>query len=233
MPMPILTLEPQQDSYISGTNRSLNFGSDPFVVHDVVYAGGTKVNWRRAIVNFDVSALGGTIIASAKLVRKIYTITNPGRAAVITRCTRPSQWTEDGVTWNTYDGVNAWTNPGGDTDDVGPPARIDYTEALDVGTHELSGLKPFVDDALANRGGIVALITHLADEAPEVTTQFAWRSKEHGADIWRLVIDFEQPNRGRRGGRRSPLARGAGAAQPARTARPAAPQGGARPARPA
>jgi hypothetical protein len=86
--------------------------------------------------------------------------------------------------------VDDWTLVGGDFDDTGPPAVITYTEATGTGSHEILGLKPFVEDALDNRDGIVSIITRLTDEAPETDTQYVWASKDYGSDIWHLVIDY-------------------------------------------
>ena len=185
-----LTVDATIDSFMSETEADGNNGDQDFMVHDVVYSGEMKLQWRRSIVNFDVSALAGATINSAKLTRHIWSITNGGQSARLSRCTRPADWTEGGVTWNKYDGANSWTNGGGDVDDTGPPAKVDYTEPTATGDHDVTGLEAFVTDALDNRANIVPLITRLVDEDPGVTTQYAWRSIEYGSDIWRLVIDY-------------------------------------------
>lgn len=233
--METITIPAARDSYLSQVQDTTNFGAGTFVVHDVMYAGGTKTQWRRGIVNFDVSALaGGAQIIAAKLVRELTVIVNPGRQAILSRCTRPADWLENEVTWTWYRVGAAWTHGGGDYDDAGPPAAVTYTEAASTGVHELPGLAAFVTDALANRGGIVSLITRLADEDPDVTTQYGWHSREAGAQGWRLVIDyvpFSEP--GHRSLVAGPLAAGEGSmrpAQPAGAMRPARP---GRPARPA
>ena len=220
-----LTVEAVIDSVMNQKKPNTNYGSNPAITHQVTYDITGKSAWFRSIGNFDVSALAGASILSAKLVREVYSVSNGGKEARVSRCTRPSQWTEGGVTWNMYDGVNNWTNVGGDLDDTGPPAAITYIEPFVAGTHEVLGLKGFVEDALANRGGIVSIITRLLDEDPGVTTQYLWRSKEYGSNVWRLVVDYStsEPRRSVQAGS---LARGAPAARPGR------PSGATRPTPP-
>ena len=227
--MPQLIVEAVIDSIMNQKRPNDNYGANVAITHQLTYDFTGKTAWYRGIGNFDVSALAGATIVDAKLVRELYSISNGGKDAKVSRCTRPAQWTENGVTWFKYDGVNNWTNEGGDKDDIGPPAAITYTEPSAVGTHELPGLKPFVEDALANRGGIVSIITHLVDENPGVTTQYLWRSRDYGSSIWRLVIDYAtaEPRRSVQRAasrRRAPTARPTQPAQPAAGARPARPQ---------
>jgi hypothetical protein len=233
-----LTVEADIDAYMMGAPpelKDVNFGDVTTIRLGISYDGGVKSFWYRPIGNFDVSALAEASLNSAKLVREMSFATSGGVASKLSRCTRPAAWTEDGVTWNKYDGTNDWTAGGGDFDDTGPPAVIDYTEPSGAGTHELAGLLGFVQDALDNRNGIVSIIIRLADESPGVSQRFDWRSKEYGSDIWRLVIDYTPPavpNPGRRGIGPSPLARGAPDLRPVRAARPTRAASGAGPARP-
>lgn len=227
--MPTLVLQPTIDSYMSGVQTGTNFGGSTQIIHGLVYSGGTKLQWRRGIVNFDVSALSGAIITSAKLVREVLSVSGAGGVgARLSRCTRPAQWTESGVTWNMYDGVNLWTVGGGDLDDDAP-GKIDYSEPSATGDHEIAGLEGYIADALANRGGIVSIITRLQNETPGVTQELNWWSRE-GANPWRLVVDNERPAPGRRSARPDRAVQTAGVrpsapARPAATGRPARPFG--------
>ena len=189
--MPELIFETVSDALMNQKKPNQNYGGNATMTHQVSYDVTGKVAWYRTIGNFHVSPLAGSKVNAAKLVREIYSITNGGQNARLSRCTRPAEWTEGGVTWNTYDGVNDWSNVGGDHDETGPPAAISYTEPTVVGVHEIAGLKDLVEDALANRGGVVSLITFLADEDPGMTTQYLWRSKEYGSAVWRLVVDHQ------------------------------------------
>lgn len=226
------SFEAVADSYINKLLETDNFGSDTFVRHGPIYGGGDKATLERGIVNFDVSSLAGATINSAKMVREIWSIANGGQGGQLSRCTRPAGWVESEVTWLEYSNGNAWTEAGGDFDDTGPPAKITYTEPASTGTHEVTGLKDFVEDALDNRSGIVSLITRLVDEIQSETTSYFWRSKEYGSNIWRLVIDYTPvlpTSPGRRSRRRTAFGSGAQAASPAQ---PATGIGPARPHRP-
>lgn len=188
--MATLTVYASIDSTMKEQDPDTAFGGSISITHGVMYLAGVKLEWNRGIGNFDVSALEGETINSAKLVREITQINGaPGFNAKLSRCTRWDTWTEM-ATWNDYAWTLPWTTGGGDYDDTGPPAAIVYAEAVATGEHEIAGLKPFVEDALDNRDGIVSLITRLDAEAPEVSRRITWRSKNYGSDIWRLVIDY-------------------------------------------
>jgi len=186
-----LTIFAGIDSYMEGiTNPNVNYGSDTQIRLGASYVV-SKTTLHRGIGNFDVSALAGEPIVSAKMVRHIVAVTNGGFASKLSRCTRPATWTEAGVTWNKYDGVTNWTAGGGDFDDTGPPAKVDYTEPTAIGLHEIVGLESFVEDALANRGGIVSLILRATNEAPGATQKLAWYAKESGVTYrWQLVVAY-------------------------------------------
>ena len=217
--MATLTVPATIDSYMSEAQRTTNFGAAPYAIHDVFYVGGAKIQWRRGIGNFDVSELAGATIDSAKLVRGVLYLVNGGYQAILSRCTRPADWAEHEVTWEQYRAGVPWTIVGGDFDDTGPPAALRYTEPSDLGEHEVPGLEPFVTDALENRNGMVSLITRLANEAPGVSTQSGWHTREAGSQGWRLIIDYSPavpPSPGRRSPQRS---RRAPATHPARPAK--------------
>ena len=66
-----------------------------------------------------------------------------------TRCTR--DWTEATATWNTYDGTNPWTTPGGDYDDTFAIERTITTN------HNIIDITALVRDAVLNRSQILNL----------------------------------------------------------------------------
>jgi hypothetical protein len=193
-----LVIQCASDAYLQTPQQDTNFGGDSLVLIGPAYFGAAKQFADRPIANFDVSALAGATIVAAKLVRNIFSIDGGGFAAHVYRCTRPSAWTENGVTWKKYDGVNEWTAHGGDWD-ASTPAPLAYNEATSFGTNEIAGLAPFVTDALELRGGIVSIIMKADDELPGGTHTVAWNAR-HNSPGWQLVVDYEPPNRGRRGG---------------------------------
>lgn len=201
--MTLVTVPVQIDNSMDGVKKDINYGAAPALEIGPVFVN-SKSKLRRAIGNFDVSDLQGLTINAAQLERVYSGASGPAFAATIRRCTRPAQWTEDGCTWNKYDGVNDWTDPGGDVDNT-TPTPIGYTEPTSYPyPFVTTGFKAFVEDALANRSGIVSLIIRADDEDPGSTRWRAWRSKERAnEDIWRLVIDYVsvgQPTMRRWGG---------------------------------
>jgi hypothetical protein len=216
-----LIVNPAIDSTMDYVSLDTNYGQSSTIGQGVLIAGGQKGALRRAIANFDVSAIPvAAVITQAKLQRTL-TLADPSPHSVrIARCTRPTQWTENGVTWNKYDGVNAWTTGGGDYDDA-TPAAVSYVEAVAPGPHEITGLGGFVRDALDLRNGIVSLLLRNGNEAPAVSERSTWLA----ATFWHLVIDY---NVTAEPGRRSALV----AARSRRPSAPRAPPGGRRPSRP-
>lgn len=228
--MPELSFAPVRDSKLQGipvSTQQFNYGNALTLRHIILFAGEDKSTWERSIVEFDVSQLASATVLAATLVREITALSNGGHQVKISRCTRPGAWVENQVTWLKYKTGSDWTASGGDFDDSGPPAALVYTEPTTTGEHEVAGLRPFVRDALENHGGIVSLMTRLADEAPTVDTGAAWNSRER-APGWRLVVEFALPDAGRRSirpGRHRPPA--------IRAASPGLPRSAARPTRPA
>ncbi len=187
--MPQLAVTSAKDSSMNGPSPDTNYGASDTISMGILIAGGSKSQLFRAIVNFDLAALpAGAVVQSAKMQRALTLIDPDGHACRILRCVRASQWTENGVTWNKYDGVNPWTAAGGDWD-ASTPAPISYIEPLALGVHEIYGLGQFVSDAIAQRGGIVSLIMKNDDEAPNRSQRSQWLA----GSFWKLVIDYNQP----------------------------------------
>ena len=67
--MATLTLEPSIDSEMCQPQPDSNYGGGDACSHRIIYLGEVKLDWKRAIANFDVSALAGATMESAKLER--------------------------------------------------------------------------------------------------------------------------------------------------------------------
>lgn len=222
-----LTVTPTIDSYMNFISPDTNYGSDTQIKQGVFIAGANKQYLNRAIVNFDVSAISSqAVITQAKMQRNLSLVENTNQSVRIARCTRPTEWTQSGVTWNKYDGVNNWVTGGGEYDDV-TPAAVSYVEAGQIGLHEIFGLGGFVEDALTNRAGIVSLIFRNEDEAPTETQRSTWLA----GSFWKLIIDY---NLSGELGRLDPSGEGPGpgARRPVRPRRPVSPSEGRLPALP-
>jgi hypothetical protein len=187
----VVTVYCVSDSMMDAVNVDANFGASDFLNVGVLYFGAGKTGNYRAIGTFDLSSLMGAVVNAAELHRQVSGVYGGGFAAHIGRCTRPGTWTEGGVTWNKYDGVSAWSTGGGDIDGG---LDLAYTEAGATGDHVITGLKALVDDALANRAGVAAVILR-TDVDPGVTAYITYRSREDvGGVNWRLVVDYTLPS---------------------------------------
>jgi len=112
--MSTLTIQPAtSDSYLSQVSPYTNHGSDT----DILVGDGTAHSAHRGILGFDFSALAsGSLISDAVLGMYYFQAQRgdpTGRTYWAYRITQKN-WTQTGVTWNKYDGTNAWNTAGGD-----------------------------------------------------------------------------------------------------------------------
>lgn len=198
------------DALIEGVaSPTLNFGNEVVVIVQVAYSGEDKTIRMRGLGNFDVSPIAADTINSASLwLYHSVVVRNNGNPNIfVQRCTRPSTWVEDEVTWEEYSSGNAWTAEGGDVDAV-TPTKVDVVLPGSTGWQEITGLEGHVTDAIANRGNIVSLLLNLEDEDPGAGVGNHWNSKENGSNTWYLSVDytpaspagipFERPSRQQR-----------------------------------
>jgi len=219
--MPQLIVTPTIDSTMDYGSPDTNFGQSGTISQGVLIAGGSKNAVRRAIANFDVSPIPiSAVIAQARMRRAISLADVSQHSVRIARCARPAQWTENGVTWNRYDGTNAWITGGGEYDDL-TPAAVSFVEAVAPGQHEIAGLAGFVRDALDLRSGVVSVVLRNENEAPLVSERSNWLA----GTFWELIIDYNvTADPGRRSAIDDDSARSG--------TRPSVPSEGQRPARP-
>ncbi|MGI9232620.1 MAG: DNRLRE domain-containing protein, partial [Woeseiaceae bacterium] len=139
-------------------------GKDTYIEGDPGHTGHNKGNDNelrtssltgkeyRALLQFDLSGLPPTAtIQSATLELYLNSATS---ADVVEAHRLLRDWTESGVTWDTYDGANSWATPGGDydpgitasflADSIGPKS-LDITETA----------KAWVEGSLPNYGLIL------------------------------------------------------------------------------
>ena len=182
------------DSFMDYLNPTANWGTHTEVYQGPLYVAGGKASLYRGIGNFDVSSIASKTIISAFLRRQLQNAEGAPYDIKISRCTRPSTWTETGVTWNKYDWTNNWTSGGGDFDDT-TPAAVTFTETA-PGNFDIPGLKNHVTDAIANRSNIVSLILRNVDENPGVTKLSLWYSSESTiGTLWSLVVEWDANSR--------------------------------------
>jgi hypothetical protein len=164
------TFNPTIDSFMDLENPASNNGGSATLLLGSRYFGSTKTQLGRVIYNFNVSALVG-LYASIDAAQLELTFvgsagaTNPDPAlSTLYRCTRPATVTENGVTWDKYDGSNAWTTGGGDYD-ASTPTPVAFNIASGATSATITGLLAFVTDAITNRSNIVSLIHRIDDES--------------------------------------------------------------------
>lgn len=107
------TIQPSsQDSFINAGFTGLNYGDST----TILVRAQSSTEAYHGLVQFDLSFIpaGSTIIsATLKLYYCNWGTNNPaGRTIAAYRLTQ--SWDEDSVTWNRYDGTNAWATAGGD-----------------------------------------------------------------------------------------------------------------------
>jgi outer membrane protein assembly factor BamB len=87
---------------------------------------------QRALVRFDLSATGLNSNTAVKTSTLNLVPTSPlfiSRSQEVHRITGATDWTEGGVTWNTRDGVTAWSTAGGDFDPTATDTQPSGTTA--------------------------------------------------------------------------------------------------------
>jgi hypothetical protein len=164
------------DSFMDAQDQDANYGLSDLELGEAYL--NDKSQGRRIIFNFDVAPLSGRTITSASLQFLVTATFGPAADAGIVRCAKPAIWVETEVTWNDYASGLPWTTVNGGGDFSGTPEALGFTTYTSTGFKEITGLKDFVDDALANRDGIVSLIIKHIEEEPEFTTKNVWRSSE-------------------------------------------------------
>lgn len=196
------------------------------------FLGGSKSMWRRPIIDWNLygAPLEGRplnaadIITQADIIIDAQSITGgSGFASTVERITR-TDWSEPEARWDRYRiGLN-WTTAGGDVD-AATPAAVPFVSPITVPAEfTIPDMLGFVEDAIANRAGVVRARLRKVDES--VATSFFFTA----IDI-RLRVAYVSPEprpmmlpaRDRRG------ANGALVAQPSRPSQPSRPATPTRP----
>jgi len=177
----VRTVHPVADAAIFGAPLDLQddnygFGTDASEV--ITYLGPDKSSWTRTITRYDLrSFIGNTFSAATLSLHKFNIMPTPGTIRIL-RCTRPEDWLESQVTWLSFATGSPWSSPGGDYDSLGPPGPLDAPNPSSSGYHHITGLLPFVEDALANRSGWLSFIIKLNAENPPDATGTSWLTRE-------------------------------------------------------
>ena len=158
-----------KDSYIEGDSgkQDNNNGDD-----DRLKTNSDASELYRALIQFEISSIpAGMTVFSALLNLELFS--DSGSASVVEAYGLTQSWTEDGVTWEAYDGPNFWITPGGDYD----PLRVASFVASGTGlksTDFAPLVQSWVDGTKPNYG-IILLSTPEAGD-----NEKRYYSSEHG-----------------------------------------------------
>jgi hypothetical protein len=142
------------DSYMSAGSPTNNYGTNTRM-SVTGYADQGATNVQRGLVKFDVSSIpSGTTIARATLYLYSYQVT--GSTGYYGAYALTRNFTANGVTWNTYDGTNAWTTAGGDfngtADGTSPKQSVaNVWYAFDV----TSRVQQWINNPSSNYGWVI------------------------------------------------------------------------------
>jgi hypothetical protein len=151
-------------AYVDSNSPDTNYGSSQGMHSQYVRSGKQQPEVKqRTIMDADLSSVpvGSTIQPSSKLELYVYFV-RATWPCTLHRVAQPA-WTENGVTWNAYDGVNDWASPGGD---YSTPA-VPFTFPSATGWLTITGadLAAFLQDALDNRAGIARMLIRVDAES--------------------------------------------------------------------
>jgi len=119
-----------KDSWILNVSANTNYGSNPSF-----RIGATTYNYYKALLYFNLSDIKDNATFSDAILgvncKTTHDFDDPQGNYYLCRLLR-ANWTENGVTWNKYDGVNEWTTGGASSD------GNDYTSI-----YQLTKVAPF------------------------------------------------------------------------------------------
>lgn len=152
--MTVTAFNPSADTYLSEAAPTADLGSNVgLTIGCLQVTGQDKSN--RGVLQFDLSSLAGQFVTGATLTLSdaaggVIPSTSTFNAYRITQSDL-----SDAGNWNTYDGTNAWTALGGDYSLTGGASTTLADAASDL---VFSDLTTLVNDAIANRSGILRLL---------------------------------------------------------------------------
>lgn len=177
--MPNVCLFPVKDSFMNQPSPDTNYGNSPGMYLGITYIEGSKSGYWRVIMHFTIPAevaLGEVYLGLLCLFQM--NVANGGVNTTFSRVTKTG-WTELGVTYHKYDGVNLWDMEGGDSDTPTITVPLPPTGSCSW-TVDITDL---VKDAITNRGRELHFMAILANEDPGVNTYATWLSKDQ-SDVY-------------------------------------------------
>jgi hypothetical protein len=150
----LVTLSATADAWLFQWTPNTNYGTSLDIE---IYPWSSPGVNRRGIIRFDLTGVPSTAsILSARVFLLEAGTMGFDRTIAFHRVTR--SWTEGGVSWNRYDGVNSWTSPGGDYAIV-PTATANVVWGggpLDWDSWDVTAdVQAFVSGTLTNDGWLI------------------------------------------------------------------------------
>lgn len=188
------------DARLNSGAATTNYGSlNVMVVGETVT---DTTNYQSiGIIKFDLSSIPSTaIVTSASLyLTHVSKDASQTRTMYVLRCLR--DWTEAGVTWNKYDGVNNWGTSGGlntstdiDVVNVWGSRSISSSEAdgEKEWTLSITEMQKFINGTYSNYGWF------LTYNMTQFNDYHQWASSDHATSSYRprLVIEYTIPSGG-------------------------------------
>jgi YD repeat-containing protein len=171
------------DTYLSSDNPTASYGTNPTVAAGFGIHGGTFGHDHRALLKFDVAGAvpADSVVFSAQLGMYAERKENANLGALRVR-EAARAWTQ-GATWNTYDGVNPWTTPGGD---AGSFASLGVEPG--VGWNYWKDLQPmaerWVEGSSTNNGLLVERCCASPDNVTDFTSTNGAQAQWPFLQVW-------------------------------------------------
>ena len=162
------TFNPDADAFIQSNNATTNYGTNVFFKLGEVGSGG---NAKHGVMEFDLSSITDTTdIVSANLT--LVSLSAYGAVTKTMTVARLDQsFTEGGVTWNTYNGSDAWPEGAGAAGDAdtGLPT---YSITVGEDTDQVIDIVELVKDAINKRSGTLRLVFYMTTTGSNSNNNF-------------------------------------------------------------
>lgn len=155
------------DTFMSSAEATTNYGTTA-----VFAAGNDGVRSQRTLIKWDLSSIPGNAIVSSATLSIFVAVDASNNARTLRAYRVLRAWTEDGATWNKYDGSSDWgtagcantstdreaTDIGTASIDASPPVGTEYQISLTA-----SKVQEWISGALTNNGLLLQADTENAD----------------------------------------------------------------------
>jgi hypothetical protein len=164
-----------RDAYINSSLPAANFGTDLFITAGWSSSQGAEF---RGLISFDTSYIMPSNVKVKEAYLTLHVDTSSSGSAAVMAFALTRGFLEAGVSWNAYDGINTWTNPGAAGDYNTIP--ISNSQEVDPGkdTVVFTLDNSFVANMLQNPGQYPGIILKASQLSGENTAVFY--SRDYG-----------------------------------------------------